>query len=73
MKRKLRRIGNSVGVLIPKEMLDRMDLKEGDDVEISYNPMRKQIVIKDEKNTPNSDESELREIVMQVLKEMGLE
>ncbi|MCU4863131.1 AbrB/MazE/SpoVT family DNA-binding domain-containing protein [Bacillus cereus] len=73
MKRKLRRIGNSVGVLIPKEMLDRMNLEEGDDVEISYNPMRKQITIKDEKNTPNSDESELREIVIQVLKEMGLE
>ncbi|WP_324658945.1 AbrB/MazE/SpoVT family DNA-binding domain-containing protein [Bacillus cereus] len=73
MKRKLRRIGNSVGVLIPKEMLDRMDLQEGDDVEISYNPMRKQIIIKDEKNTPNPDESELRETVIRVLKEMGLE
>lgn len=73
MKRKLRRIGNSVGVLLPKDVLDRMELQEGDDVEVLYNPLKKQITIKSEKNTPNSDESELREIVMQVLKEMGLE
>jgi putative addiction module antidote len=28
----LRKIGNSVGVIIPKEMLDRFGLKEGDEL-----------------------------------------
>ena len=29
---KLRKIGNSYGVILPKEMLDRLKLKEGDTV-----------------------------------------
>jgi putative addiction module antidote len=29
-KTKLRAIGSSTGIIIPKEMLDRMNLKEGD-------------------------------------------
>jgi len=29
-KMKLRKIGGSVGVIIPKEELDRMDVREGD-------------------------------------------
>ncbi|MDZ4632290.1 AbrB/MazE/SpoVT family DNA-binding domain-containing protein [Bacillus cereus] len=73
MKRKLRKIGNSLGVILPKDMIDKMELNEGDTVEIIYNSVKKQIIIKDEKNTPNPDESELREIVIRVLKEMGLD
>ena len=30
----LRKIGNSVGVIIPKEMLDRFGLKEGDELSL---------------------------------------
>jgi putative addiction module antidote len=30
----LRKIGNSVGVIIPKEMLDRFGLKEGDELNL---------------------------------------
>lgn len=30
----LRKIGNSVGVIIPKEMLDRFGLKEGDELDL---------------------------------------
>lgn len=30
----LRKIGNSMGVIIPKEMLDRFGLKEGDDLNL---------------------------------------
>jgi putative addiction module antidote len=29
---KLRKIGNSYGLILPKEMLDRLKLKEGDTV-----------------------------------------
>jgi len=75
MKRKLRKIGNSTGLLLPKEILEEMDLYEGDTVEISYNPIRKEIVLRNEQKTPTSDESEIRAIVVdvvKVLKDQGL-
>lgn len=31
---KLRRVGNSLGIIIPKELLDRYALREGDDLEL---------------------------------------
>ncbi|MND79966.1 antitoxin ChpS [compost metagenome] len=34
MKTTIRKIGNSEGVIIPKEILDRLGLKAGDSVEI---------------------------------------
>jgi putative addiction module antidote len=34
MNTTLRKIGNSVGVIIPKETLDYLGLKEGDDVNL---------------------------------------
>ena len=40
----LRKIGNSVGVIIPKEMLDRFGLKEGD--ELSLEASKGAIVLK---------------------------
>ena len=52
-----------------------MDLYEGDTVEISYNPIRKEIVLRNEQKTPTSDESEIRAIVVdvvKVLKDQGL-
>jgi putative addiction module antidote len=33
----IRKIGNSEGVIIPKEILDRMGLKAGDQLEITTN------------------------------------
>ena len=33
----LRKIGNSVGLIIPKEMLDRFGLKEGDELILEAN------------------------------------
>jgi putative addiction module antidote len=34
MNTTIRKIGNSEGIIIPKDVLDRMGLKAGDDVEI---------------------------------------
>jgi putative addiction module antidote len=34
METKLRKIGNSIGVTLPKEILDKLDLKEGDTMNI---------------------------------------
>ncbi|HEF5237820.1 AbrB/MazE/SpoVT family DNA-binding domain-containing protein [Bacillus paramobilis] len=52
MERKLRKIGNSIGLLLPKEMLKNMDLKEGDGVEIVYNVDKKEIILRNKKNNP---------------------
>lgn len=35
---KLRSIGNSVGVVLPKEILAKLDLQEGDTVEVINTP-----------------------------------
>ncbi|OQR53566.1 hypothetical protein CDB3_29120 [Bacillus sp. CDB3] len=59
-------------LLLPKEILESMDLYEGDTVKILYNPIKKEVVLRNEQNTPTSDESEIRSIVVKVLKEKGL-
>ena len=38
LKLKLRKIGNSVGVVIPKEALNKMDSKRGDTLVLSETP-----------------------------------
>ncbi|PEL24306.1 AbrB/MazE/SpoVT family DNA-binding domain-containing protein [Bacillus toyonensis] len=72
MERKLRKIGNSVGLLLPKDVLEHMNLKEGEDVEIRYDADRKEIILRNKKIPRTSDESEIRGIVLQVLKELDL-
>jgi len=72
MERKLRKIGNSVGLLLPKDVLEDMKLKEGDCVEIRYDEDRKEIILRNKKIPRTSDESEIRGIVLQVLKELDL-
>lgn len=32
---KIRKVGNSLGVLLPREMLDRLSLREGDELYLS--------------------------------------
>ncbi|MDF3555517.1 AbrB/MazE/SpoVT family DNA-binding domain-containing protein [Bacillus cereus] len=72
MKRKLRKIGNSTGLILPKEILEEMDLYDGDSVEIIYNSIKKEIVLRNEKRPPTSDESEIEGVVVKVLKDKGL-
>lgn len=72
MKRKLRKIGNSTGLILPKEILEEMDLYDGDTVEIIYNSIRKEIILRNEKRPPTSDESEIEGVVVKVLKDKGL-
>ena len=40
MRLELKRIGNSTGVILPKELLARLDLRQGDAVYISELPGR---------------------------------
>ncbi|GJL94747.1 MAG: transcriptional regulator [Hyphococcus sp.] len=35
---KLRKVGNSVGVVLPKEMLALLNAKEGDDISVTETP-----------------------------------
>lgn len=72
MERKLRKIGNSVGLLLPKDVLEDMNLKEGDSVEITYDFDKKEIKLRNKKMPQTSEESEIRGVVLQVLKELGL-
>ncbi|MBA4174107.1 MAG: AbrB family transcriptional regulator [Hyphomicrobium sp.] len=38
MKLKLKKIGNSTGLILPKELLARLRLEEGDEVVVSESP-----------------------------------
>lgn len=45
MLRKIFRSGNSIVVSIPKDILDQLELSEGEDVSIELNSKQRQIVI----------------------------
>jgi putative addiction module antidote len=74
MKKKLRKIGNSIGISLPSDMLKDMELSEGDDVVVEYNTEEKEIVIKKVNSTPSTDTliETIRSVVESVLIERGL-
>ena len=43
-KAKVRRIGTSLGVLIPKELLQEKKISEGDEIELSILKKRKELI-----------------------------
>ena len=45
-KVKVRRIGSSLGVLIPKQMIEKKKIKEGEEIEISLLKRRKDLITK---------------------------
>lgn len=45
-KVKVRRIGSSLGVLIPKHMIGKEKIKEGEEIEISLLKRRKELIAK---------------------------
>jgi antitoxin component of MazEF toxin-antitoxin module len=44
VKVKVRRIGDSLGVLIPKKLIDENKIKEGEEIEISVLKQRKRLI-----------------------------
>lgn len=52
MKSKIRKLGNSLGIILPKDVLDLFGLKENDEIEI--NTKNKQIELILKKNTGKS-------------------
>ena len=52
MKLEIKKIGNSTGLILPKELLSRLGLQQGDEVTISEGPDRTLTV------TPYSDDDD---------------
>ncbi len=48
-KVKIRKIGNSMGIILPKDVLDLMKLSEGDEIEIDLEEGTLHIVLKNKK------------------------
>lgn len=49
MKVKIRRVGNSMGIILPKDMLDLLGLSGGDEIEVNVRGGSIEIVLKKEK------------------------
>jgi antitoxin MazE len=62
MERKIRKIGNSLGINLPIEMLKDMQLTEGDTVEVEFRKYTGEIILKNKKITPTPDDFESRVI-----------
>lgn len=59
---KLRKIGNSVGVVLPKEVLAALDAKEGDEVSVTETPNGIQL------NKPDTEFEEHMKLVEDIMK-----
>jgi antitoxin MazE len=62
MEKKIRRIGNSLGINLPAEMLKEIQLNEGDTVEVELRKDKGEIVLRNKKITPITDDFESRVI-----------
>lgn len=62
MERKIRRIGNSLGIVLPAEILKEIQLSEGDTVEVELRKDKGEIVLRNIKITPITSDFESRVI-----------
>lgn len=46
MKAKIRKLGNSLGIILPKDVLDVFGLKENDEIEIDAKEKQIELVLK---------------------------
>jgi antitoxin component of MazEF toxin-antitoxin module len=75
MKKKLRKVGNSISLSLPSDMLKDMNVTEGDYVIVEYDINRKEIKIRNENSTSSIDYNSIdtiRDVVEDVLKKRGL-
>lgn len=64
MNLQIRKIGNSTGLILPKELLERLRLKQGDEVLVTEGPDRTLTI------TPsNADDEEVMRIAREVMTE----
>ena len=64
MKLQIKKIGNSTGLILPKELLARLGLEQGDNVTVSEGPERTLTL-----SPYEQDDDETMRIARQVLKE----
>jgi antitoxin MazE len=62
MEKKIRRIGNSLGINLPAEMLKEIQLNEGDIVEVELRKEKGEIILRNKKITPITNDFESRVI-----------
>lgn len=46
MKTKVRKLGNSLGIILPKDVLDLFGLKENDEIEINTRNKQIELILK---------------------------
>lgn len=46
MKAKIRQIGNSFGIILPKDILDALELKDGDEIDMEMKQKTIELVLK---------------------------
>ncbi|WP_088363045.1 AbrB/MazE/SpoVT family DNA-binding domain-containing protein [Bacillus cereus] len=80
MQGKLRKIGNSQGVILPSQYLKKMELREDEIVEIEYDAARNMILIKhpdsnfnDFDSAPNDFDALLENKVRRIVKKIEAE
>lgn len=49
MKAKIRQLGNSLGVILPKDVLDLLGLKENDEIDITTKSKQIELMLKNKK------------------------
>ena len=62
MEKKIRRIGNSLGIVLPAEILKEIQLSEGDIVEVELRKDKGEIILRNIKITSITDDFESRVI-----------
>lgn len=74
MKKKLRKVGNSISLSLPSDMLKDMSVSEGDEVIVEYDIHRKEIKIrKGDSVIPSDNLTEtIRNEIENILKKKGL-
>lgn len=74
MERKIVKVGNSLGIIIPSIFLDELGLTHKDAVEMEYDETLKVITLKNRSTSPDNNylEKIVKGLVDQYLKEKGL-
>lgn len=74
MEKKIVRIGNSLGVVIPSVFLEELQLSQGDLVEVEYLADLKTVTLKNKNTAPSADHLDrlVRNAVDNYLKELNV-
>jgi putative addiction module antidote len=70
LERKIVKVGNSLGVIIPQKLLARLNVDHGDTVELDFEEITETITITKEKTPPL--EALIESVVERYLKARGL-